>query len=497
MAAVIHEAPEQVLSTMTREGARVWLHPRLSKGRFLNARRIVAYALMILFLALPFGHTLVNALGGHSRQWVLLNIVKRQFTILGYTFLPTDTVLLALFMLIVFVSIFLFTALLGRLWCGWACPQTVYMEFLYRPLERLIEGTIGKGGPANKGIGDWRKPVGFVAALVVSLIPAHTFLAYFVPVEELTHWITGNPLHHSTAFVVVALTTGLMMFDFYYFREQLCLIACPYGRFQSVLLDKWSMIVSYDKRRGEPRSKLRRGGATTIALPIATAQGAAVPTESHQGDCVDCSLCVTTCPTGIDIRAGLQMECINCTQCIDACDAVMDKVSRPRGLIRYSSQSIIDGEKPRMLRPRVIFYPLLLVVLVSLWLWVFSHKGAADVTLLRNFGSPFVTLSTGEIGNSLRLKLVNRTEVPANYTCDILDLAEARLAGETTLSVAPGESKTATFVIAVPRKVFRAGIRDVTLRVHQTNAGDGQPFVRDVTARLLGPQGPLPQESNP
>lgn len=327
--------PPRVLATLNDDGSRRWLKPRVSPGRFLSRRRAVAYGLILLFTAIPY-----IQVGG--RPLVLLDLPARRFTIFGVTFLPTDTVLLALFMVSVFVGVFLLTALLGRVWCGWACPQTVYMEFVYRPIERLLEGSPGrrrKGVLAESGVG---KVLKFGAFLVVSLFLAHTFLAYFVGVERLAHWVTRSPLEHPSGFLIVAAVTGLMLFDFGYFREQMCLVACPYGRFQSALLDRSSLIVSYDRKRGEPR------GRKTVSLPLVDGAGSA------RGDCVDCGLCVATCPTGIDIREGLQMECVHCAQCIDACDAVMTKLGMPRGLIRYSSQDAIEGKQARFLRPRVV-----------------------------------------------------------------------------------------------------------------------------------------------
>ncbi len=469
---------------MTADGQRLWLRPRLSKGRFLTARRGVAYFLIALFFGLPW-----ITLNGHPA--VLLDIIHRRFYIGGYTFLPTDTFLLAIFLLTFFVSIFLFTALLGRLWCGWACPQTVYLEFIYRPLERLFERTIGRGGPPKESLAGWRKPTYFFAALLVTALPAHTFLAYFVGVDSLRHWITGNPFNHPTAFLVMAITTILMFFDFYWFREQLCLIACPYGRFQSVLLDKWSMIVSYDKRRGEPRGRMGARASQSdksIALPLLAADTSPLtpdPSTSVLGDCIDCHLCVTTCPTGIDIRDGLQMECVNCTQCINACDVVMDKINRPRGLIRYSSQARINGENSRRLRPRVILYPVILLILITVFVVVFSNKGTADVTLLRNLGNPFVTLPNGDIANALRIKIQNRTESPQAYHLEIIGLPEARLrVDQNPMPVAPDKNEVQGFIVELPPHAFRgaAGMLEFTLRVR-----DDAGFTQDLAGRLLGP----------
>jgi len=470
---LIQEHTGRVLSTLEKDGSRRWLKPRVSKGRFLTARTWAAWFLIVLFFALPF-----IKINGHPAM--LFDITARRFHLFGYTFLPTDTILLALAMLTIFVLIFLFTAILGRLWCGWACPQTVYLEFLYRPLERLFEGTAGKGGPAKKDLAAWRKPAYYVAALIVTLIPVHTFLAYWVGVDNLSTWVRGSPFKHPIAFLVMAVTTALMMFNFVWFREQLCIIACPYGRFQSVLLDKWSMIVSYDRRRGEPRGRGAKG--TTIALPLVQGGG-----EVRTGDCVDCNLCVTTCPTGIDIRDGLQLECVNCTQCIDACDAVMDKLKRPRGLIRYSSQAIIDGEQQKRIRPRVIFYPLILCILIGAWITVFMKKGVADVTILRGPGNPFMLLDNGLVANGLKIKIQNRTDAAADYRFELLEVPGGKIvAGSNPMTVPGDQAVTQPFVVEVPPKVFAPlGVYDVRLKV------TGKDFEKVLTYRLLGPSGPV------
>ena len=370
---VADDRPERVLSTLNQDGSRRWLKPKLSRGRFLHARRIVAYALIAIFTLIPY-------LRINGKPAVLLDLSTRHFTIFGSTFLPTDTLLLALLLLGAFVTVFLLTALLGRVWCGWACPQTVYMEFVFRPIERLFDGANAHSGQRiqrgfrGSGLATLLK---YLTFFVVSVYLAHTFLAYFVGVERLAQWVQRSPFEHPAGFLIVASVTALMMFDFCFFREQTCIVACPYGRFQSVMLDRQSLIISYDVKRGEPRGKVKASrhqgveassvGTSSIGSRTLDASMPLPVMPSKQGDCIDCHLCVTTCPTGIDIREGLQMECIGCAQCIDACDDVMDKIDRPRGLIRYSSQSAMAGERKRLLRPRIVVYPLVLVIIASLF----------------------------------------------------------------------------------------------------------------------------------
>lgn len=457
--------PKRVLSTLNDDGSRRWIRPRLSAGRFLTRRRVVAWVLILIFTVIPY-------LRMNGKPLVLLDLSTRRFTLLGHTFLPTDTLLLALLLVGVFVGIFLLTALFGRVWCGWACPQTVYMEFVFRPIERIFEGAPGraKGPLAGKA---FSKPLKYATYLLVSMYLAHTFLAYFVGVDNLRVWVTQSPLQHPAPFLVMVVVTGLMMFDFAFFREQTCLVACPYGRFQSALLDRDSLIVSYDRKRGEPRGKARRD----VSLKVV--EGAA-----KQGDCVDCGLCVQTCPTGIDIRDGLQMECVGCTQCIDACDAVMEKLGRPRGLIRYTSQAAVSGEKRRLVRPRVIVYPAILLAVMTAFMVVMSTRGPADVTVLRGVGRPFVELPGGEIANPVKIKIMNRTETAAEYGIAVTGAEGLRLTAEDNpVRVAGGQAKVVVGLVAAPREALIGGEAVIHVEV---STRDGA-FKKDVRFRMMGP----------
>jgi cytochrome c oxidase accessory protein FixG len=429
---------------------------------------VVAYFLLVVYNVLPW----IDVSGKPS---ILLDLPRREFTFFGTTFLPTDTLLLMLFIAGVFVAIFLLTALFGRLWCGWACPQTVYMEFVYRPIERLFDGSPDarrRGKPAPGGI---RTVLKYVAFFVVSFHLAHTFLAYFVGAERLFDWTRQSPFEHPTAFLIVAATTALMMFDFCFFREQTCIVACPYGRFQSVLLDRNSLIIAYDEERGEPRARLKRSARSTgsdVALPQA-------------GDCVECSMCVTTCPTGIDIRDGLQMECIGCAQCIDACDEVMTRIGRATGLIRYSSREAMEHRRRRVLRPRVVLYPAMLLVIIGAFVAVLVTKQPADITLLRAGGPPYATLDDGRIANDLRVKIVNRTEAPRLYSISVNGIDGASVSGDhDAVAVNAGATITALVTITAPPASFEMGTAPSTVRV-----GDDAGFRREMRYRLQGPWG--------
>ena len=455
--------PEDVLSTLNADGSRRWLRPRLSSGRFLIARRMTALALVALFVALPFVRV-----GGQPA--VLFDVLRWRVTLLGKLFLPSDTILLAIFLVGSVVALFLLTAILGRAWCGWACPQTVYMEFLFRPIERFFEGKPKRHSAAGREISGPRLIGKYATYAVASVLLANVFLSYFVGTSSLRVWMTESPALHPMAFFVMALTTALVFFDFTWFREQTCIVACPYGRLQSVLIDRDSLVISYDRQRGEPRGPVR----SAKVLPTAA-----------RGDCVDCEMCVDTCPTGIDIRGGLRMECIACAQCIDACDAVMDKLHRPRGLIAYSSQARREGGRAKWVRPRVFVYTSVLIGIGVTLAMMMSRTQTTDVILLRGLGMPFTVLPSGEVVNPARIKISNREHEGRTYVIDVRQGEPARiLLDDEPLRVSAGGSVTRAFLIQVPPSVFNNGQYDVHLRIR-----DGHAFDKDVAYRLLGPHG--------
>ncbi|MEZ4412123.1 MAG: cytochrome c oxidase accessory protein CcoG [Gemmatimonadales bacterium] len=453
-------APGRVLATLNEDGSRRWIRPKLSPGSFWRIRRVVAYGLMVVFFLIPY-------LRMNGKPLVLLDVPHRQFTLLGYTFLPTDTLLFMLLLMSIAISIFLLTALFGRVWCGWACPQTVYMEFLFRPIERLFEGgRSGSIGFDKAGGVHLRRVAKNGVYLVLALFLAHTFLAYFVGIDQLVVWVRQSPLQHPTSFLIMAGTTALIFFDFAYFREQTCLVACPYGRLQSVLLDRQSLIVGYEPRRGEPRTLKVKGRP----------EGA--------GDCIDCGACVLTCPTGIDIRDGLQMECIHCTQCADACDAIMDKVGKPRGLIHYTSQNTVEGLPSRFLRPRVVLYPLALAVAVGLLGFNLSTKADTDVTLLRGAGAPFTRQPNGSVVNQIRVKITNRDAAERTYRLEVSGVAGASLIAPQNPVAVPGDKTVETSIfVVVPEERFEDDRVPSTIRVT-----DGADFTVEIPFELVGPE---------
>lgn len=455
---------ERVLPTLNADGTRRWLNPKPADGPHQRRRYYFAWFLIALFTVIPH-----IQFGG--KPLVLLDVAHRQFTFFGVTLLPTDNLLLVLLLLTLGLGVFALTAVLGRVWCGWACPQTVYMEFVYRPVERFFDGQPGhrKEKDPWSGVKTAAKYATFVA---ISLFLAHTFLAWFVGVEELARWVRQSPLDHPIPFAIMAGTTLAMLADFGFFREQVCLVACPYGRFQSVLLDKNSMIVGYDAKRGEPRG-----------------HGKPAPDAPPLGDCVDCGACLRCCPTGIDIRQGLQMECIHCTQCIDACDSVMDKLKRPAGLIRYTTKAELAGEPPRTVRPRLLLYGGIMAVAFSGFLWMLTHRSLADVIVLRAIDTPYRLLDSGEVQNELRVKIVNRDAGPRKYSIRIVGLPpEARVVNPMDpVELNVGEAKTTALFVFTPREFLGMGTKEVTLSV-----SDGQDFSAEFPYRLLGPKGVTP-----
>jgi len=452
---------------MNEDGSRRWVRPKPSDGAWQRRRRAVAYVLMVVYLAIP--HIQMN-----GKPLILLDAPRREFTFFGYTFLSTDTLLLMLLLGTLALTVFSFTALFGRVWCGWGCPQTVWMEFLFRPIERWAEG--GRMASMNidksKNHLHPRRLAKFAIYFVLSLVLAHTFLAYFVGVDALKVWVTRSPVEHPSSFAVMAVTTILVFLDFAYFREQTCTIACPYGRWQSVLLDKSSLVVAYDTRRGEPRMR-----GTKERAPNA-------------GDCIDCGACVATCPTGIDIRDGLQMECIHCTQCADACDAIMDAVGKPRGLIRYSSMEILSGEKRHIVRPRTVLYPVALVLVAGTLVWQIETKEAADVVLLRSTETPFTESADGTVQNQVRVKIANRAGSDHSYRITVIGAEGGTVVIPVNpFPVAKGKSETVSLFVMLPHRAFANGEHMVTVHI-----SDGASYAADFPYRLLGPQGETENE---
>lgn len=498
MSNAILESDDHVLSTLEKDGSRHWLKPHLAKGKFLNWRRLVAYFLIAVFTLLPI-------LKVNGKQAMFLNLAKREFTFFGFTFFPTDTLLLAIFLVGALVSVFLLTSLFGRVWCGWACPQTVYMEFVFRPIERFFEGTSGRGGEPRKEPAAINQLLKYLTYFAICFYLSNTFLAYFVGSDELLRWVRMSPIKHPSPFLLVAAVTFFMLYNFCFFREQLCILACPYGRFQSVLLDDQSLIVSYDERRGEPRGKLQRKKTKTSPIENTENRRTAVKRSLHEigsngslsapdvvvpqstkidakGDCIDCHKCVVVCPTGIDIRNGLQMECINCTQCIDACDDVMRKIGKPEKLIRYSSKAANESGIRTMVRARVIVYPAVLLILAGAFLSVFLNKQTFTATLLRGPGNQFSIEDGTMIRNQLRLRVVNRADKDAIFRIASLNGKVKLTMDFESIDVPAGKMEMVSFSAVTDFENFIYGSLPIQIEVT-----GGAELSQIMDFKMLGP----------
>ncbi len=420
------------LSTSDQEGHRLWLYPRKPHGRFYRYRTWLSYLLIGVMFAGPFIRI-------HGNPLLMINVVERKFSVLGVLFWPQDNLVFALGLLLFLTGIAVFTAAFGRLWCGWTCPQTVMMEMVFRKIEYFIEGDAHEQKALDRGPWTLRKLAKkggkHVVFLGLSFIIGNTLLAYIIGSEELLNIITDPPDAHWVGLTFMILFTLVFYGIFARFREQACTFICPYGRFQATLLDENSIVVAYDHKRGERRGKLHRRESPRER----SARGA--------GDCVDCHQCVVVCPTGIDIRNGTQMECVNCTACIDACDSVMDKIGRPRGLIRFASLNGIErGERLRF-TPRLGGYCAILMLLGVGLVALLVTRSEVDATLLRAQGGLFQTMPNGKISNLYTLKLTNKTqrEMPVELRVQSPEWTLTVLGSKAL--VVPGEDQFETSVL--------------------------------------------------
>ena len=382
------------IATIDEQGKRAWVYPKKPEGKFYNYRKIVSYFLLISLLVSPF-------LKINGNQFILLNVLERRFNFFGVPFWPQDFHLIVIMMIIGVVFVTLFTVAFGRIFCGWICPQTIFMEMVFRRIEYWIEGDRGKQIRLNKQ--SWntekivKKGAKWLLFFIISFIIANVFLAYLIGSDNLLSYITDGIGNHTTTFIALIIFTLVFYFVFTWFREQVCIIACPYGRLQGVLLDNKSIVVAYDHKRGEKdsgRAKFKKNENRNI---------------SGKGDCIDCFQCVHVCPTGIDIRNGTQLECVNCTACIDACDFMMEKVNLPKGLIRYASEENIEHKRKFQFTPRLKGYFAVLVVLIGVLTGMLFLRNDIEATILRLPGQLYERKANNIISNVYTYKLVNKT----------------------------------------------------------------------------------------
>jgi len=381
------------LATVQDDGKRNWVYPKKVTGLFYKYRSYLSWVLLGILFAGPFIQV-------NGRPYFLFNIFERKFIIFGAAFWPQDTHLLIFLLLIFFVFIILFTVVFGRVWCGWACPQTLFMEMVFRKIEYLIEGDANQQRTLNDKPWDaekiFKKGIKFSVFLIISLMIGHLVMAYLIGIDQVMEIVTQPPSANLAGFMGLIGFSTIFMLVFSWFREQACLVVCPYGRLQGVLLDNNSINVMYDYVRGEPRGAIKKSELEN--------QG--------KGDCVDCSLCVQVCPTGIDIRNGIQMECVNCTACIDACDEVMVKVERPKGLIRFASENSIKNGFQKLLTGRVKGYSVVLVLLMGAFVSLIVTREDLQGTVTRFPGMTYQAREDGTISNLYQITLINKTFEP-------------------------------------------------------------------------------------
>lgn len=395
------ETFRDALGTVREDGKRIWVYPKKVKGFFYRYRTYFSWLLLAILFAGPF-------IKVDGRPYMLFNIFERKFIIFGAVFWPQDTILLILLLLILVIFVILFTVVFGRVWCGWACPQTLFMEMVFRKVEYLIEGDANQQRTLNEsawtGEKIWKKGLKYAVFTFFSLIIGHLVMAYLIGVDQVREIVTQPPTANMAGFIGLLTFSGIFLFVFAWFREQACIVVCPYGRLQGVLLDNNSINVMYDYVRGEPRGAIRKNATV----------------EAPKGDCVDCSLCVQVCPTGIDIRNGIQMECVNCTACIDACDEVMLKVDRPTGLIRYASEASLQEGTQKLFTGRVRGFSVILVVLVAAFVALIATRDELEGTITRFPGMTYQQREDGKVSNLYNITLINKTFEPQRVEINAL-----------------------------------------------------------------------------
>lgn len=414
------------IATIGKDGKRAWIYAQKPKGKLYNLRSILSFFYLILFFGLPF--VKIN-----DEPLFLFNVVERKFVLFSVVFWPQDFFLFGLGMVIFIIFIALFTVIYGRVFCGWACPQTIFMEMVFRKVEYWIEGDASYQKRLNNSA--WttektlKKSIKHVLFFVISFIIANTFLAYIIGVNEVMDFY-HNSDKHLGGFISLFIFSAAFYGVYVWFREQVCLVVCPYGRMQSVLLDKDSIVVAYDYMRGEPKGKFKKNEPRKI------------------GDCIDCFQCVKVCPTGIDIRNGTQLECINCTACIDVCDHMMEGVGLPKGLIRYDSENGISQGKKLKITPRIIAYSTVLILLIALESFLLASRTDLDTTIIRARGMLYQQQANNKISNLYNIKLVNKTkhDMPVQLKLESMN-GEIKMVGKDILAKKESLAEGTFFII--------------------------------------------------
>jgi len=454
------------ISTVDARGKRIWVFPKKPKGKFHTLRIIVAIILLFLLFIGPF-----IKIDGHP--FFLLNIIDRRFIIFGIPFWPQDFHLFVLALISLVLFIVLFTVIYGRVWCGWACPQTIFMEMVFRKIEYWIEGDANRQRKLDKmplnGEKIFKRGLKQLIFFIIALIISHLVMAYIIGVDQVKEIVTQSPMNHLAGFAGLMFNTIIFYFVFANLREQVCIALCPYGRLQGVFVGQNTIAVMYDWLRGEPRGRIRKNKKEQ---------------DTEKGDCIDCKMCVHVCPTGIDIRNGTQLECINCTACMDACDEVMTKIKRPKGLIRLASyESIKEGVK-NLFTTRVIGYSAILIFLVALQVYLLTTREPVETTVVRVPGMLYQEQENNRISNLYNIQFVNKTfeEITLDVRLKDYTNGEIKRVGGEPLVVPSNEFVEGVFFIELPKEVINKTKTNLVIEVLV-----GNETIDEVKTNFLGP----------
>jgi len=458
------------IGTVDEEGKRKWVFPKKPSGKLYKYRKWVSYFLLVFLIASPF-------IKVNGNQFLLFNVLERKFNIFGFPFWPQDFYLFVISMIIVVVFIALFTVAFGRIFCGWICPQTIFLEMVFRRIEYAIEGSRAK--QIKLAAMAWttekisKRLLKWSIFFVISFLIANVFLAYLIGGDLVLEYVTADPSEHMSTLISLLIFTGIFYFIFAWFREQVCIIACPYGRLQGALLDNKSIIVAYDHKRGERehgRKKFKKE-ENREALGV--------------GDCIDCLQCVNVCPTGIDIRNGTQLECINCTACIDECDSIMEKVDLPRGLIRFGSEDEIEKKEKFKVTPRMKGYAAVLFILVGLLIGMLFLRNDVQANILRLPGQLYERVDNNFISNVFTFKILNKTNKDIeNVELKLLSHeGKIKLVGHENLFIPAQGMAKGTLFLQINASALNGDKNKVKIGVYRNNE-----LIETATTNFLGPR---------
>lgn len=458
------------IATVNREGKRAWVYPKKPVGRFYTYRKWVSYLLLAFLFISPF-----LKINGH--QFLLFNVLERRFNIFGQPFWPQDFHLVVISMIAGVIFIALFTVAYGRIFCGWVCPQTIFMEMVFRRIEYWIEGD--RGAQIRLGRQPWNREkiskrlIKWGVFFLISFLIANVFLAYLIGGDHLLSYIKDGPGEHLATLAALLIFTAVFFFVFTWFREQVCIIACPYGRMQGVLLDNKSIVVAYDHRRGEKeqgRKKYRKNEDRTVL---------------GYGDCIDCFQCVQVCPTGIDIRNGTQLECVNCTACMDACDHIMEQVDLPKGLIRYASEDQITKKTGFTFTPRLAGYTVVLLILTGILTGMLFLRNDLEATILRLPGQLYERKEGNVISNVFTYKILNKTTSPVEgiHFRLLSHPGKVTLVSREYFNVQAEKLSGGTMFIEIPARYLNGEKDKLKIGVYS-----GETLVETTAVRFLAPR---------